>query len=599
MANITNYLNKIKTSVFGKDVRGAIHDAIKQVYDDASVNHDNANMEVKLARGTHNTLNDRLDKSDEIQAQTNAQLSTKIKELDDKKADKTLTTNLQGQINNLVVNGTGDSNPEVVQARGTFSLLNERLNKTDIAVSSVSEEVWEVQTTTKKDGYVKTDGSTSSSNFHIVLDVIVGEEYWLKTTSGLDLKPYVCLNAENAVVSYYPTQENSQVWHNYTNNILKIKITSGVTKLVVNSMDKAMLEVKKYVYNKLNVNSVKELPNEIVNINHLTPYLASLYGNNYSNVSFSVEKGFMESSGSLNTTTAEYAKVNVLKGEKYRITTNYGYNMCPYVLLNNSNVVVDYLASDSSSSLATKTFDCEIKSDGVLYVNTYNKLSTSIQKLVGYKINDDSLNKLTNKKAIFFGDSITEGQGSWADLGTIRGKNIMTGANYGVGGSKYTVTDGANDLNCIYNRVKANYSGNEDADYIILSGLVNDALQGMPIGTMLSDTDFTTECDVSTVYGAYEMALRYVLENWKGAKVGVIITPNIPSSTTLNNYFDVARNVCKKYSVPYLDLYYDSGLCVGIPAIKSTYYKGDDIHPNVLGYEKYINDKVEAFMKSL
>ena len=36
MANITNFLNKIKTAVHGKDVRGAIHDAIKQVYDDAS-----------------------------------------------------------------------------------------------------------------------------------------------------------------------------------------------------------------------------------------------------------------------------------------------------------------------------------------------------------------------------------------------------------------------------------------------------------------------------------------------------------------------------------------------------------------------------------
>lgn len=75
MTNITNYLNKIKAAVYGKDVRGAIHDAIKQVYDDASVEHDNANMEVKLARGTHNTLNDRLDNVDEIQAQTNAQLS--------------------------------------------------------------------------------------------------------------------------------------------------------------------------------------------------------------------------------------------------------------------------------------------------------------------------------------------------------------------------------------------------------------------------------------------------------------------------------------------------------------------------------------------
>ena len=79
--SITNKLNQIKNAIYGKEVRGAIHDAIKQVYDDASVNHDNANMEVKMARGTHNTLNDRLDNVDEIQAQTNAQLSQSKNEL--------------------------------------------------------------------------------------------------------------------------------------------------------------------------------------------------------------------------------------------------------------------------------------------------------------------------------------------------------------------------------------------------------------------------------------------------------------------------------------------------------------------------------------
>ena len=81
--SITNKLNQIKNAIYGKEVRGAIHDAIKQVYDDASVNHDNANMEVKMARGTHNTLNDRLDNVDEIQAQTNAQLSQSNKMIDE------------------------------------------------------------------------------------------------------------------------------------------------------------------------------------------------------------------------------------------------------------------------------------------------------------------------------------------------------------------------------------------------------------------------------------------------------------------------------------------------------------------------------------
>ena len=60
MGNIQNELNNIKNAIYGKDVRNSIHNAIKTCYDDASVNNDNANMEVKLARGTHDTLNSRI-----------------------------------------------------------------------------------------------------------------------------------------------------------------------------------------------------------------------------------------------------------------------------------------------------------------------------------------------------------------------------------------------------------------------------------------------------------------------------------------------------------------------------------------------------------
>ena len=77
MANIQNELNNIKTALYGKDVRNSIHDAIKTCYDDASVNNDNANMEVKLARGTHNTLNDRLCEVDEKQSSLSSQLAHK------------------------------------------------------------------------------------------------------------------------------------------------------------------------------------------------------------------------------------------------------------------------------------------------------------------------------------------------------------------------------------------------------------------------------------------------------------------------------------------------------------------------------------------
>ncbi|WP_042393539.1 hypothetical protein [Clostridium saudiense] len=78
MASIQNYLNQIKSAVFGKDVRQAIHDAIEECYNTASIDHDNANMEVKLARGTHNTLNDRLEANEEKQENFSEQLDNSI-----------------------------------------------------------------------------------------------------------------------------------------------------------------------------------------------------------------------------------------------------------------------------------------------------------------------------------------------------------------------------------------------------------------------------------------------------------------------------------------------------------------------------------------
>ena len=51
----------------------------------------------------------------------------------DTKANKTEAANIQQQVNNLVLGAVGDgNNPEVIQARGEFSVLNDRLNYTSI-----------------------------------------------------------------------------------------------------------------------------------------------------------------------------------------------------------------------------------------------------------------------------------------------------------------------------------------------------------------------------------------------------------------------------------------------------------------------------------
>ena len=74
--------------------------------------------------------------------QTNSQLEHNMNELENQinrldtvKANKSITENLQTQINTLVLESGGDSNLEVVQARGDYRTLNDRIDNVEIVKS--------------------------------------------------------------------------------------------------------------------------------------------------------------------------------------------------------------------------------------------------------------------------------------------------------------------------------------------------------------------------------------------------------------------------------------------------------------------------------
>jgi len=133
VTNITEELNKIKNATYGRDVRGAIHDAIKKTYDDASENG-NANMEVELARGTFPNLNARLNSIDtkinnnqtqlnQIPGQINSAVASKAEKsyVDNQLASKVNQDEFnteKGRIDNLVANaGNTDGNAELLDIR--------------------------------------------------------------------------------------------------------------------------------------------------------------------------------------------------------------------------------------------------------------------------------------------------------------------------------------------------------------------------------------------------------------------------------------------------------------------------------------------------
>src|SRR5699024_6972712 len=106
--SIGKYLDKIRNAVYGREVRESIAKGIETAYNDEAEKHDKANMEVKLARGTHSNLNNRLKKMDEVDEQTTAQLAQKANDSQVRKKSNPITLNdLDGETLGIIQDGSG------------------------------------------------------------------------------------------------------------------------------------------------------------------------------------------------------------------------------------------------------------------------------------------------------------------------------------------------------------------------------------------------------------------------------------------------------------------------------------------------------------
>ena len=311
--------------------------------------------------------------------------------------------------------------------------------------------------------------------------------------------------------------------------------------------------------------------------------------------------------------------VGVKTGEIYKIKNQCGSNVRAYVLKNASGEVVSAAPEQPYGTYNNYTLELTIPytaDGGTLYINTFTDTYIGVQTVIGKAIDSSQLanknifmqSNLYGKKIVFFGDSITANRGSWGDAETIRAKYNMTGANYAVGGMTYSVRSDSNDTNNIYLRMQSKLSDTLDADYICFQGATNDAFRGAKLGEMLAEDDFTTEGNTSTFAGAFEMACRLLRTQVPSAKLLYLVNLKIPRNRNLKNYEEMAKKICNKYSIKYLDLWNDSGMCPAIQSFNDKYYyidssvsaeHGDQTHPTVEGYKVHLNDKVDFALNSL
>lgn len=278
-------------------------------------------------------------------------------------------------------------------------------------------------------------------------------------------------------------------------------------------------------------------------------------------------------------------------------------------------VDIDVSAKDSMMFCVSDEYPNDYYAFGVYYAK--NTIDYS-------KINTLTYSPIAGKTLVCDGDSIAsatpddpEGRGGW--FGRLKDNQKVVGANYAVGGGSITYI--GIDRHCISRSIDEIYEDYQDIDYLILEGGTNDAdLIGQWSGDTppenfgtWTETDFSGEYDDTTFCGAVESMFYKALNYWPHAHIGFIVAmemgTNLASLSNRKRYFDEIVKIAKKWHIPVLNLwensgadarltaFYDSSMSIAENVAAKKFYR-DGQHPSSYGYNK-MQPMIEEWVKGL
>ncbi len=217
---------------------------------------------------------------------------------------------------------------------------------------------------------------------------------------------------------------------------------------------------------------------------------------------------------------------------------------------------------------------------------------------------------LAGKRALYVGDSITYGSGdpaenrlSWG--GRIAEEYDMTYVNTGVPGATLaTYSSNATKYGRIITQLQA--QADQDFDYVMIHGGLNDAHDKTPIGIVTDSFDPTT-FDTATFSGALEEAFYTAITQFGDrAAIGYLMNFRVPidryvGGQDLRAYVTAAEKICEKWGVAFCNMYDNSALNEELKVYTQTYLY-DTLHPNADGYDiitPYIAEFIAKMQKDL
>lgn len=210
---------------------------------------------------------------------------------------------------------------------------------------------------------------------------------------------------------------------------------------------------------------------------------------------------------------------------------------------------------------------------------------------------------LYGKRILFCGDSICAASVydyadtyRWGWAGRISAATGCSYHNTGVDGAALSTCRGENRVLSQLERCR-----DIPLDLIVLHGGVNDAWECCPVGCVtggFSGEDF----DGSTCAGGLEELLAYARERFPAVPVCFLVNFPAPACQIgqiphMGVYVAELLAVCRKWSVPVLDLYHDQALAQRLRVTEQV-HTADRLHPTGSGYD-ILYRPIQRFLEGL
>ena len=486
---------------------------------------------------------------------------------------KTNIQNIQQQVNNLVLGAVGDgNNAEVVQARGDYNVLGERLNALQNG-SGINFETGQIIETLEETQVKTAHGEPTSkwvpanAPFYYIDNSCFKEKYITKLTLKFNTIGSVFTLGFKNVNDYTSISANDT------------SIDGEFCTITSDSTDWTEYDLTNL--NDSRISFVKEnLTNNKIYINS---DMIPSFGKNGENCSVCFYPGI----------------ITGYEGNKFFISKN------------------------GTVSQASLSFDIKV---GVIKKSVINtgEIQNSTLKKINNRLNTLEENVFKNKNISILGDSISTFKGYIPDGNAV----FFTGSNGGItdvsmtwwyklitnlegnlcmnnswSGSRVTTTGGNASAGCM-SRCENLHNGDTNPDIIIVYMGINDFNNGVQIGTYDGTTSISSVTDTTKFREAYAILLNKILNKYTNAKVYVCTLPYCDRNTDENDFPELNTNgvSLSQYNIAIRELAHAFGLNIiemskcGITFQNRKTFLFDELHPNVEGMKK-LCDKAEKTIR--